>query len=819
MLLPMLAACAVDTPPAETPADSTPVETPVHTPAESPIETPAESRSLGDSEIEYPGDPEKEEAPENPAKSLFLKSQEKYSGDKNIGGKKITILSKYNVGLEHDLVAYKDTTKKMFYICLPSRADLSSVTFMVTHYNGTESGPYTADFSDDVVSDNEKTYGNTSVYTLIGMQSDRPSLHLLVDEQYGTIDDMNDSGSHSVYTYGDVVITMPEATARANGWTTRYESVEGNPDISCTMEMRGRGNATWGYPKKGYQFELEVDSDLLGLGSSDTFVILPNYNDASLMRNQVALWLGQEIGADFTSKFAQVDVFINDQYLGMYMLTEKCDVGINRIEIDKNEDFLYEINQKYQEYGEYGFLSPHDSLGKIRLHTKTDSEGLLRAKDIFFTADAAAYGKDEEKFLQYFDLDSWAKAYIIQQFTMNHDAYWGSFYFYYDNSDGKLHACTPWDFDYSMGISWASGSSKKKVENPNQFDISGNYLIEGMIKFDSFKRAVVEVYYNGGAEDAIKKLPEMIDFWTEENRLGAEMNATGAPVRWYPDTDYTDYPEKIKTYDDAVVYLEYIINNRINWFDSLMTGYLAEVGLNAGTMKGSGSEADPYVIEEPMDFANLMLNIQDGETFKGKYILQTADIELLSYNPYLGIRSEFAGIYNGNGHSIKYKVSGTENCLFPKVTGTLMNLCVEGSVENSLFGAGIARSVSEGGLIVNCIVDVELLASSVGGVTVNAQSGSRIYGCAFVGKINKDSSTIGNIIATGKSADAKYNFSTPQMATDKSNDIYTVEKDISKLASAMNANREAVAKAVNIAVTKLCEVKVENGNLVLVPVK
>jgi hypothetical protein len=165
-------------------------------------------------------------------------------------------------------------------------------------------------------------------------------------------------------------------------------------------------------------------------------------------------------------------------------------------------------------------------------------------------------------------------------------------------------------------------------------------------------------------------------------------------------------------------------------------------------MKGSGSKADPYIIAEPMDFANLMLNIQDGETFKDKYILQTADIELLAYNPYLGIRSEFAGIYNGNGHSIKYKVSGAENCLFPKVTGTVMNLCVEGSVENSLFGAGIARALSGGGAIVNCVVDVDLYASSVGGISVNAQSGARIVGCAYVGEINKDSSTSGDIAAS-----------------------------------------------------------------------
>ena len=819
MLLSVFASCARNTPPSDSTPAETPLDTPFETPAETPVETPADSGSLGEPEIEYPGDPEKEEAPANPAKSLFAKSGEKYNGSNNIGCKSVTVLAKYNVGVEYNITAYKNTTEKVFYLCLPSRADLSKVTFMVNHYDGTSSGPYTADFSDDVISDDEKTYGNTSVYTLKAKQSDRPSLHLIIDEKYGTIDAMNSSGDHSVYTYGDMVMTMPEATARANGWTTRYESVEGNENLACSVEIRGRGNGTWGKPKLAYQFELEVDMDLLGLGSSDKFVLLANYNDATLMRNQIALWLGQEIGMEFTSSLVQIDVFMNDEYLGMYMLAEKCEIAPNRIEIDKKEDYLYEVAQKYQKYGEYGFLSTNDSLGKIRLHNDNlTAEELAKAKEIFYTADAAAYGKDEEKFLQYFDLESWAKAYIIQQFMMNHDAYWGSFYFYYDASDGKLHACSPWDFDYALGVSWASKDSKYRVEDPLKFDISTNYLIEGMIKFDSFKKAVVEVYYNGGAEEAIKKVPEMLEYWTEENRSGAEMNAVGAPARWYPDTKYTNYPEKVKDYDSAVAYLEYIVTNRIEWFDNLMAGYLAEVGLNAGEMKGSGTETDPYIIAEPMDFANLMLNIQDGETFEGKYILQTADIELLSYNPFLGIRSTFAGTYNGNGYSIKYKVGGTENSLFPKVSGTIMNLKVVGKVDNSLFGAGIARSIAESGVIVNCLVDVDIKSNSAGGVTVNAQGGSKIYGCVYLGEMDKDNSTKGAMAATpNNSAKIEYNYAIEAV---RSNDAtVTVEKDLAKIASALNSSREAIAKAAGVSAKELCEVKVEGGKLVLVPVK
>ena len=796
----------------------TPEETPDETPAETPPETPADIGSLGDPEVTYPPEPEKETPPENPSKSLLDKTKEKYNGSDNIGCKSITLLAQYNPGLEYDLKAYKNTTEKTFYICLPAKADLSRVTFMVEHYNGTTSGPYTVDFSDEEISDNEYAVGNTSTYSIKAVQSDRPAVFLLVDETYGTIDAMNSSSDHSVYTYGDMILSVTEDMARANGWTTRYESVDLDSNVHCSIEMRGRGNGTWGKAKLAYQFELEGNMDLLGLGQADTYVLLANYNDASLMRNQIGLWLGQEIGMDFTSNYVQVDVYMNDSYLGMYMLAEKCEIATNRIEIDKNEDYLYEVAQKYAKYGEYGFLSTNDSLGKIRLHSKTDAEGLAEAKAIFYAADNAAYGKDEEEFLKYFDLESWAKAYIIQQFMMNHDAYWGSFYFYYDATDGKLHACSPWDFDYALGISWASKSSKYNVEDPMKFDISGNYLIEGMIKFDSFKKAVVDVYYNGGAETAIKSLPEMIDIWYEENKLGGQMNIYGTKTRLYPDSEYTKYTEEVVDYESAVAYLKWIVEPRIEWFDNLMTKYYSEVGMESGELKGSGSESDPYLISEGMDFVTFMLHIKEGETFEGKYFLQTADIDVPAFCSFLGSRQTFAGIYNGNGHVLKASVSTSDGSLFPKVTGVIMNLIAEGDVSNSMFSGGIARAVSDGGIIVNCISRMLVNGGSSAGITVNLQNGSKLLGCVFTGEIGKNAMNKGAMVSSSKASEFKFCYAKPIENMIGREQGCTFINDMTRIATEINAKRADMAAGAGVSEAKLCKMAVENGELTLIPV-
>ena len=490
-------------------------------------------------------------------------SQKQYS-EGNLGCKKITVLSEYNVGIDYDTYSYRDADNKIFYLFIPCRADMSKITFSVTHRDGSTSGPYTADFSDDKSGENELVMGTTSQYTVIALQSNLPTMMIQVDETYGTLDDMYDDKYHNTHVYGDMVTTVTDEMATQNGLTTRYISVDENADKKCSLDMRGRGNATWGYEKRPYQIKTENSLDLLGLGRQDTFVLLANFNDASFLRNQLASEFSLAIGMDYTPRCQQLDLFINGEYMGLYLLSEKCDIGENRIEIDKNKDVLYEINQRYEEYGEFGFLSNFESLGKVRIHSPEDPSRISNVQSIFYRAERALYGIDEEEFLTFFDLESWAKMYIIQELTMNHDAYWGSLYFYYDHTDGKLHACAPWDFDYSWGISWANEESRQQIEDPTRYSVDSHYMIKRMLRFDSFKEKVVEVYYRQETQKALSSMKKRITELSKENRASAEMNFVGSTYRT------SRYPYE---YNEAVDYLRTKVLPRIEWLDNKIANF------------------------------------------------------------------------------------------------------------------------------------------------------------------------------------------------------------------------------------------------------
>jgi hypothetical protein len=166
--------------------------------------------------------------------------------------------------------------------------------------------------------------------------------------------------------------------------------------------------------------------------------------------------------------------------------------------------------------------------------------------------------------------------YLLQLYTMNSDAYYGSFYFYYDATDGKFHTCSPWDFDWSLGMSWGA----ENMKNPNKYDIGGNPIIKEMLKYKSFKIAIVKAYYEGGCRDAMLEAPARIVELGEKNKLSAEMNAMVAAITYYPTASdkVSFYSGTVSNYDEAVEYLTFITEERIVWMDNKMKGYADTIG-------------------------------------------------------------------------------------------------------------------------------------------------------------------------------------------------------------------------------------------------
>lgn len=69
-------------------------------------------------------------------------------------------------------------------------------------------------------------------------------------------------------------------------------------------------------------------------GAAKKWVLLANALDESMMRNYLAFNLGKALGLEFTSDCQFLNLYINGQYKGVYLLCEQVQEGSNRVNIN-----------------------------------------------------------------------------------------------------------------------------------------------------------------------------------------------------------------------------------------------------------------------------------------------------------------------------------------------------------------------------------------------------------------------------------------------------------------------------------------------------
>ena len=102
------------------------------------------------------------------------------------------------------------------------------------------------------------------------------------------------------------------------------------------MEIRGRGTNSWTYPKKSYKFKLAEKENILGLadGKERTWCLLANQCDLSLQRNRISFEFCRYMdGFDWSPACTPVEVWLDGEYVGVYLLTEEIKVSGDRVDI------------------------------------------------------------------------------------------------------------------------------------------------------------------------------------------------------------------------------------------------------------------------------------------------------------------------------------------------------------------------------------------------------------------------------------------------------------------------------------------------------
>ena len=100
--------------------------------------------------------------------------------------------------------------------------------------------------------------------------------------------------------------------------------------------VRGRGNYTWTLDKKGYRIKFNKKQAMLSDYKCKSWALLPNYTDKTLLRNYYALNVAKNMdGFAWSSNAELVELYLNNEYLGVYLLCDQTQVNENRVNIEE----------------------------------------------------------------------------------------------------------------------------------------------------------------------------------------------------------------------------------------------------------------------------------------------------------------------------------------------------------------------------------------------------------------------------------------------------------------------------------------------------
>ena len=526
------------------------------------------------------------------------------------------------LGSKYKNTATYDATNQSFDITLPTVTDFSAQKFNFTLAQSSdvllidgevvESGVTPIDASSPVTltvrrGDREKKFTlnahNTGLPVVrITMEGDGFTLTKL--ESYKNSLQSSDGKDHRIW------LPDPEDESQA-GWsaTVRIEKPDGTPGMEkgtlfeAETQIKGRGNYTWKWDKKPYalKFSDDFEVEVLGMPKHTRWVLLANWRDRTLLRNDAAFWLSEQSAPEipYTVKGQFVELEVNGEHRGNYYLCEQIKINKKRVNITKfKKDFtdltggyLMEIDSYWDELNKfkskgfnlrYMFKEPDDDPNDPEnVDAASYAEGYAWMEDFINRFEKSLKTKadvEAGEYAKYLDVPSAIMFMLLNELTGNKDFFQDandevfgphSTYLYKDKKDAdgnesKLFMGPIWDFDYKTFTPKSDYGSDFTWRG---FDKHGYYYY--FLCHDAgFVNEIKRLW--GSKVEAFQGLPahinDMVDLISPSQKYDEKLWPFKHETNRNDNGDYTLY------FSDAIQRMISSFNARISWMNTQILG-------------------------------------------------------------------------------------------------------------------------------------------------------------------------------------------------------------------------------------------------------
>ena len=414
----------------------------------------------------------------------------------------------------------------------------------------------------------------------------------------------------------------------------KLNQVSSTPSLSTIAGIEYRGSTSQadfyflpGLVKKPYGIELWTDTSgvtvknlsFVQMPLESDWVLNASYNDRSFMRDFLAQKLAGSLGV-LNSKAKFVELIVNEEYRGVYLLMEKIKQGKNRVPIsdlyptentgdDLTGGYLLKIDKTSGSPSttwKSNYTSGISATQKCEFQIEYPKYGIITQQQFIYIRDyinnweqklmTENMNDPKASFRNFMDVPSFVNYFILNEVTRNVDGFRLSTYLYKDKESvgGKIKMGPAWDFNISFGNAdylngWMTNgfvyNTIEKLEKTNYWQVP--FWWNKLLQDASFRKALAARW------KAVRSS------FLSTNAIYATIDSAQVVLKDPLARNFQKYPlmgKKIwpnyyvgATLTDEVNWLKNWIQGRLSWLD-------AQMALYEGTILGKEVEESPATV-------------------------------------------------------------------------------------------------------------------------------------------------------------------------------------------------------------------------------
>lgn len=431
--------------------------------------------------------------------------------------------------------------------------------------------------------------------------SDAPEL---VDPSIKEVSRLTNLPHVYINTFNGKNITSKTNYVYARMW---YVDEDDNVQFFDSLQIRGRGNATWGMAKKPYKLKFNQKEKLLGKGYANAkkWTMLANHGDKTLIRNAVTREMGEFVGLKNNPAAKFIDLTFNDRYDGTYQISDQVEVRAHRVKVAEQDYPLTETSDITGGYlfeairSDWNFRSDRGVPVRIHYPEEDEIDQIQRdyARQFIGNFEERLYSDKfadwDEGYRPLVDSVSLANWYLCTEMSGNVDGFYST-YFYKEQQDDHIYWGPLWDYD----IAYNNDNRDREGKGNNTLEqLMSDVAYDNCRKWvrqmweDPWFARLINRRFHEVVEDGIEDyLNEKIDSLTQLIDESKNFNYE----RWSIDTRTLRELVLYSTYDEYVNDLRDYIHDHLIYLNDAF----AEL---QGKLPGKPDDPTPKIPEFPAD--------------------------------------------------------------------------------------------------------------------------------------------------------------------------------------------------------------------------